>query len=717
MSGGEFSGTPRLDIHVEAPAPAAPEPLLPADSAEQSPVARVLVDTGLAHLDRPFEYAVPAQFADQARPGVRVKVRFAGKDCDGFLLERTDRAEHAGRLTSLRRVVSDEPVLDAALLRLCEQVARRYAGTVGDVLRLAVPLRHARAEKALPRPEAAADASLPELIDPDEVGTWGGYHGGAALVRRVRSGGDPAAAWQVRPGIDAQEQADAWADGLALLAAHALSAGRGVLLLVPDAADLATLRTAVERRVGAQRFVTLSADRGVQARWTAWLKARRGAVRCVIGTRAAAFAPVADLGLICCWDDGDDSYLEPRAPYPHTREVLAIRARDAAAAFVLGGYTRSVQVQAWVETGAVRPVEPQARTVLPVHVAGEGVDEERYGAAARAHLPATAWTAASRALQTSPVLVQVPRRGYLLSLACADCRTPVRCPVCAGPVVADGDSASCRWCSRVVPRRPCAVCGSTRTRANVIGATRTAEEIGRAFPGVPVLRADAEHHPGRVPHCPAVVVATPGSEPAADGGYGAVLLLDAWALLERPALDAQAEALRRWAAAAALVRVGDEPGRVVLGGAPPHGRLPAVEALVRWAPGWFAARELADRAEAGQPPAVWTASLTGPESAVTDALATLDLPSRELPDPVQVLGPMLVEPTVGGPPVPEVQPSSSGAGPGRASEPAQVRALLRTDHRTGPVVAQALRELRSVRSAGKAPGTVSIRVDPDPRML
>lgn len=716
MSGTDNPVEPRLDLQLEAP-PRPVQPLLPADAATRAPIARVLVDTGLAHLDRPFEYAVPATMDGEARPGVRVKVRFAGQDCDGFLLERTQQAEHSGRLTSLRRVVSPEPVLSTEVLRLCEQVAQRYAGTVGDVLRLAVPPRHARAEKALgapgPAPGAAGDpsdrpGSAEGLIPAQETAGWTEYAGGPALLRRLRDGGNPAAAWRVQPGVTEAAEGDAgdaWADDLAVLAAHALSAGRGALLLVPDASDLARLRTAVQRRVGKDGFVALSADQGVQARWTAWLKVRRGLVRCVIGTRAAAFAPVADLGLICIWDDGDDSYLEPRAPYPHTREVLAMRARDAGATFVLGGYTRSVHVQSWVEAGVVRAVEPTSRTHLPVHVAGEGVDQERYGPAARAHLPATAWQAASRALQDSPVLVQVPRRGYLLSLACADCRTPVRCPHCAGPVVADaaGSGASCRWCSRPVPPRPCPECGSHRTRANAIGATRTAEEIGRAFPGIPVLRSDAEHQPALVPAAPAVVVATPGAEPPAVGGYGAVLLLDAWALLERPALDAQAEALRRWSAAAALVRVGaGEAGRVVLGGAPPHGRLPAIEALVRWAPEWFAARELHDRREAGQPPATWTAALTGAAPVIHDAVAALGLPAS-----VQVLGPIPVD----------ARPAHQSGERHEQPTPEQVRALLRTDHRTGAIVAQALRDLRSVRSAAKAAGSLQIRVDPDPRML
>src|SRR3546814_10629710 len=96
---------------------------------EVNPVARVLVDLPLAHLDRPFDYAVPQTMADTAVPGARVKVRFAGQDVDAFILERCPVSEHAGRLQPLRRVVSPEPVLARQIAELTGQVAQRYAGT------------------------------------------------------------------------------------------------------------------------------------------------------------------------------------------------------------------------------------------------------------------------------------------------------------------------------------------------------------------------------------------------------------------------------------------------------------------------------------------------------------------------------------------------------------------------------------------------------------
>ncbi|AKU16728.1 primosomal protein N' [Luteipulveratus mongoliensis] len=677
---------------LQAVAPAStPRPRTGPALASKDPVAVVHVDTGLPHLDRPFEYSVPATLADDAVPGCRLKVRFAGQDVDAFLLERRAEAEHTGRLTPIRRVVSAEPVLTDDVLQLARGVAAQYAGTLGDVLRLAIPPRHARAEKAL---AMAPPESAPETAGATRHVAWEPYPAGPALLQRIADGGAPAASWLARPTVGPELD---WPSALAELAQTALSAGRGVVLVVPDGRDTERLDEALRDRLGAGQHVRLSADQGPQARYTAWLKLLRGHVRCVVGTRAAAFAPVRDLGLLVCWDDGDDALTEPRAPYAHARDVLAMRAEQQGAALVLGGHTRSVPVQAWLEAGRVRAVEaPRDRSAHPrTVVTGDERDVERSGPAALAHLPSRAWAAAKEALQSGPVLVQVPRRGYLPSLSCQRCRTPARCATCHGPLglVSPDRPPACRWCGRVEPAFRCPECDDTRLRSSVVGARRTAEELGRAFPGVPLHRSAAGEMLDRVGPDPSLVIATPGAEPVAESGYAATLLLDAWAFLDRPVLEAQAEAVRRWTAAAALTRPSTAGGVVVLCGAPTHTTIPAVEALVRWAPGWFAERELHERAELRLPPSCWVAELTGPRVELSGALTALDLPTD-----VEVLGPLPV-----------------GTRRAGESEDGQ-RLLLRCEHDQAALVLARLTAMRAARSARKDVA-IGVRVDPDPSLL
>lgn len=163
--------------------------------AAELPVARVQVDVPLAHLDRPFDYLVPAEFAETAVAGCRVRVRFAGQRVDGFLLERVAATEHKGRMEYLDRVVSPEPVLTAEVAGLARAVADRYGGTMIDVLRLAVPPRHARVEAEDP-PEPA----LPPA--PPDTDAWRRYQRGAAFLEALREGRRAQAVWQALPGED-----------------------------------------------------------------------------------------------------------------------------------------------------------------------------------------------------------------------------------------------------------------------------------------------------------------------------------------------------------------------------------------------------------------------------------------------------------------------------------------------------------------------------------
>ena len=168
-----------------------------------------------------------------------------------------------------------------------------------------------------------------------------------------------------------------------------------------------------------------------------------------------------------------------------------------------------------------------------------------------------------------------------------------------------------------------------------MGAGRTAEEIGRAFPGIPVINSSGRKVRVEVPDQPALVIATPGAEPFCRAGYGAALLLDGSAMLARPDLRAAEETLRRWMAAAALVRSATAGGRVVIGA---DASLPSVQALIRWDPVGHAAAELAARRELGFPPAAAMASIEGDEQAVLEVLDRLPVP----PDG-EVLGPVALD--------------------------------------------------------------------------
>ena len=641
-------------------------------------MARVAVDLPLPHLDRPFDYLVEDSQDTDAQPGCRVRVRFAGQLVDGFILERVDDSEHEGRFAFLERVVSAEPVLAPEIAELARAVADRWAGSLADILRLAIPPRHAAAERRPPTdgPAAAGPArSATSALDE--------YDGGAAFLREVSSGGAPRGVLAAVPGD--------WPGAIAGAAATAVAAGRGAVIVVPDRRDVARVDAALTDVLGSGRHVMLTADLGPAERYRRFLGLRRGDVDVVVGTRAAIWAPVRNLGLVVVWDDGDDLHAEPRAPYCHARDVAAMRSHLSRAGLLIAGHLVTAEGAALVESGWARALDPSPRArhdCMPsVRAAGdEAADQDPVARMAR--LPSVAWKTARDALAAGgPVLVQVPRAGYQPALACDACRQPARCEACAGPLGRGDDRApvSCRWCGSSAGDWRCPACGATSFRASVTGARRTAEELGRAFPGVPVRFSGGDAVLDHVPAGAQLVVATPGAEPVADQGYGAALLLDGWAMLTRPDLRAGEETLRRWLNAAALVRPAAAGGRVVVV-APSE--LRPVQALVRWQPRWHAERELAERHELHLPPVARIAALTGRAAAVQDVFAALDLPAG-----AEVLGPVPVEFREGG-------------------EDNVERLLVRVPRPAGAALAAGLKQIASGRSARKEPDLVRIELDP-----
>lgn len=571
---------------------------------------------------------------------------------------------------------------------------------------------------------------------------WGRYVHGHSFLGALAAGRGPRAGWQALPGEE-------WATRLAELAATTVGSGRSAILMVPDQRDLERVLAECVALVG-ESAVGLAAGLGPSARYRRWLAALRGTARVVVGTRSSVFAPVKDLGLIALWDDGDDTYAEPRSPYPHAREVAMLRAHETGAAFVAGGFARTAEVQAIVESGWAHDLLAERallRHVMPRIIAPGDSDAalERDPMAKAIRIPGAAFLAARKALAAGEaVLVQVPRRGYIPALSCSKCRTPARCRHCNGPLalpdnspasqpnravrraaaqsegrpgsrsaarqpahlsdpayergsgltssrdgVAGAHSPACRWCGITEAAFRCGACGSRALRAVVIGAARTAEELGRAFPGVPVRGSGGASVLNTVPAGAQVVVSTIGAEPTVPGGYGVAMLLDGWALLGRADLRAAEDALRRWMSAAALVRPGGQAFVMADAG------LPTVAALVRWDPVGHARFELDERTEVRFPPAVRLAAIDG----TADSIAEL-LTQAKLPDQVEVLGPVPLPPGAR-------KPFSSGDSPAEVE-----RMILRVDRAGAAALSRALTAAQAVRSTHKSDDPLRVQIDP-----
>lgn len=625
-------------------------------------IARVLVESPLPQLDRLFDYRIPEALADAVVPGVRVQVplRSAGRVADGYVVELGDAGGYSGVLSDVEDVISPIPVLAPEVWALARKASERAAGNASDIVRLAVPKRQVRVEKAYLAAAAEAPVSLSSVPPKNDhaVTPIVGYGDGvleAHLDERSRLAVDA-----VPLVVEVFPQPDApgvwvghWALTMAQAAAATIARGETAILVVPDYRDQRQLDAALHSVLEAGLIVHLDARQSNPDRYRAFLRCLAGDPLVIIGNRSVIYAPAANLGLIAMWDDGDPLHAEQLSPYVHSRDAALLRQEQQGSALFFLGHSRSTEVERLAEIGWLASVSPSPDYQPRVIPTQQQASEDGY--AAQARIPTSAWREAKAGLETGPVLIQVARPGYAPRLACVDCGQGARCMRCEGPLAQRNQNSTpaCSWCGALAVNWKCSQCEGEKLRLVGYGAGRTAEDLGRAFPGVRIIIADGERPILEVGPTPALVIATRGAEPVAAGGYAAVLLLDGENMVMRESLRVGEDCLRWWSNAAALAARRAPIVLVGVGGA-------LASALATWRQRDYARGELADRRALRFPPAIRVATITGTIQSVATAIESVPV------DAVDVLGPV----DIGG-----------GA----------VRTIVRFDYKLGTEIAGGLR--------------------------
>ena len=614
----------------------------PAPAGTDVRYARVVVDVAPDHLDRPFDYRVPDGAA--VAVGQQVRVSFSGRRRDGWVVDLAEQPETAAARVQPLLAVHPAVLFDEAGLRLFRWVAGRYAAPLASVLRHALPPRVAGVEREASRWPEATEAT--RALRPPCVGEhWRPYRASGLLKAVSGPAGEEGSsgAWWLRP-LPGDDPAALVAD----LVARCLAGGRDALVLSPDPAS-ALPAAALAQAPGAGADLRATDD--APARYRAFLRGRLGHARVAVGERGGVFAPLRELGLVVVEDEANPAWKEQRSPRHHAREVALARAHLSGAVCVLLGDLPSAQLWRHLQDGLVRRVEAdraeERRRTPRVEVVDRS--DPRPGAR-RTRLSDAASRAISGAVRDGQAAVVLAvRGGEGAALACRSCGRRRECPVCAGSLKAPRnpgrvDSVNvtltqsthpgwvCAACGWAGPAFDCLACGADETSPLAAGAGRLAQELAKAHPDADVVRMEGFDAPGPQ-RLPAIGVMTRGSVVRRPdwlrGAPAAVVVLpDADALLNRPALDAAEDALRLWFAAARW------SSHVVLQTAEPTH--PAVQALVRWDPAGFWEREAERRAPLAFPPARSLIRLVAPPDAVQDVAGAL---RDGLPPGDEVLGP------------------------------------------------------------------------------
>ena len=274
-----------------------------------------------------------------------------------------------------------------------------------------------------------------------------------------------------------------------------LEQGKTALVMAPEIALTPQLMRIFTAHFG-RKVAILHSSLSAGERYDEWKRARRGEARVVVGTRSAVFAPLPDLGMIILDEEQEPSYKSEQNPRYHARDVAKRRCYKAGALLLLGSATPSVETMYHAQQGGYHFFQLNRRyneRPLPQVNIVDMKDELRRGSGGCIS------SALARLLEETidrgeQAILFLNRRGASRMVTCGECgETPV-CPRCSVHLTYHSANRRlmCHYCghSEPLPER-CPVCGGI---LNFIGAgtQKAEEELRTLFPGVEVLRMDAD---------------------------------------------------------------------------------------------------------------------------------------------------------------------------------------------------------------------------------
>ncbi|MEK6748731.1 MAG: primosomal protein N' [Pseudomonadota bacterium] len=504
-----------------------------------------------APLDRLFDYLPPVDATGGLQPGLRVRAPFGRQTVVAYIVAVVD---HTGvpraQLKRVVEVLDAQPLLSGIMWDLLAWVASYYHHPLGEVIATALPvrLREGKAATAIasgmPRwvlavpvdqaglalqraPQqmriAAALAAHPAGLSVAALTALLGVGAGVALrglrdkslvMQCVASGSLPTVTTSVAPPLNAAQQAAVSritaAQGfnvfllegvtgsgktevyLAAIVA-ALQRGRQALVLVPEISLTPQTLARFNDRLGVHLAV-LHSGLTDNERLNAWLEARSGYARVVLGTRSAVFTPLPDLGLVIVDEEHDLSYKQQDGLRYSARDFALRYAQRGNVPVVLGSATPALESLANVQR------QRYQRLALPER-AGDAKPPQLTLLDVRRQ-PMTANIAAPLILAIrhhlaagEQVLMFLNRRGYAPVLLCHDCGWVADCARCHARYTLHQQRKRliCHHCdSQAVVPAQCPHCTSLDLRPIGYGTQRLADELTALFPAVNILRIDRD---------------------------------------------------------------------------------------------------------------------------------------------------------------------------------------------------------------------------------
>ena len=563
------------------------------------PVASVLVETPVSHLEGIYDYLIPQHLSESATVGSKVLVEFGRGNAEGLLVGRKAKSDQSIRLKPILDLASPSGLVSLDLIKHIELTRNRFGGSFWSILKSAIPSRVIKEEKLIatnPKEKKIIkyeSTALRDLIGRADYGF---------LDSKVR----------IKWGINFPITVDP--DHFLLELIKVRSQAGQILLLVPDEKDLDRLSIPLAKFFGSD-FIEIGSHLNKSLRYRNFLDAAFNSPRVIIATRSGAFTPLSPGATVIVLSDLDQSHYELHAPGWNTRDITLLRDNQTSLIFISSSH--SLEISRLIDIGWLEKKSYRQKNNLKFTTNEMGN---------------SFISAIKKGVTSGSALISVAEKGYANLFLCSKCRNTASCD-CGGKLQIQESRKvpQCYICQKNYPEWKCNFCSDNRPFVIAKGIDRTAEEIGKAVPKFPILISSGSKQIKKLPGGNYIVVATPGSEP--NERYSTIVMLDGERIFNSPSLRSEELAKFAWFSLLNMVM----PDSEVFVSLPNHH--PVVQAMLKMDPSSAASYELSSRKQAKLPPYYRVAIVTGDSPEISKFAENL----RSSKNSYEITGPIKID--------------------------------------------------------------------------
>jgi primosomal protein N' (replication factor Y) len=372
--------------------------------ADQLPVAAVLVDTPVSHLEGIYDYLVPLHLENSAVYGTKVVVPFGNTQVDGLVVGRKNESDQIKKLKMITDISSPSGLISKQVMEHLELVRNRFGGSFWNLLRSALPARIAKEEKVIEDTKFQANANdyespqLRDLIGRSDYGM---------LVGKQRL------KWAINLPVGISSN-----DFINEIVKLRAQTGQ-VLVIVPDEKDLLILRKDLSVFFG-KSYLEMGTHLGKSERYRNFLTARFTKPSLILSTRSGVFTALEENSTVVVLSDLDQSHYEQHSPGWNTRDVSLLRSKDTSLIFISASH--SLEISRLIEIGWLEKKNYRSKNGIQIVTAENG----------RSFV-----SSLKKGIAQGNVLVTVAEKGYANLFLCARCRNTASCN-CGGKLQIQG---------------------------------------------------------------------------------------------------------------------------------------------------------------------------------------------------------------------------------------------------------------------------------------